>query len=170
MNIFLAPISGKELFFNYNKTVVNGISYSLKLPKEIPQSRTVRLWGIKNAKVSSYYKANNGDILMFYHKGQIIGAAKIMGKFRDVKLSQELWGAEFDSFRNCHFYWENILVLSEFRHLSFDFDVIIKLAEYKPKACVRGFILSNEKLVSNIITNYSSIDNFYNKVSKMKPL
>jgi hypothetical protein len=98
--IFLAPVSSSDLYKNYQKTVMVGIdkldflkfANSSQYGKLITQSHTIRLWGIKSTKLTPYNKASINDIVLFYHKGFMVGRASISFKDINQNLSKEIWG------------------------------------------------------------------------------
>ena len=62
--IFLAPVSSSDLYKNYQRTVMTGIDKSVfkkyqnanQYQKLLTQNETIRIWGIKNSKLTSYNK------------------------------------------------------------------------------------------------------------------
>ena len=93
--IFLAPVSSSELYRNYQRTVMVGLEKSefFKLTgtsdyqKLLTQNSMVRIWGIKNVKLTSYNKVSIGDVVLFYHKGNIVGKAEIDFKDKNLNLN-----------------------------------------------------------------------------------
>jgi hypothetical protein len=166
--IFLAPISSSNLYVNYQNTVLLGIDYeafikfkySDKYKNSLMPNRTIRIWGIKNAKFPQYDKTSIGDFVLFYYKGFIIGKAIIYLKDVNQELSEILWGSYTNKIRNNYEYWENLLFLSSFDVIKMDFNVLIHYALYKQNACVRGFNEFSPYGLKKIIEKYSSLESF----------
>lgn len=169
--IFLAPVSSSELYRNYQKTVMVGLEKTdffkltdtVDYQKLLTQNSMVRIWGIKNVKLTSYNKASIGDVVLFYHKGNIIGKADIDFKDKNLKLSNQLWGHDYDKLRNVTEYWENILFMSNFCILNLPFSVLINYADYSPIASVRSFNEYSPTGLTNLLKEYKSIDTFIKK-------
>jgi len=168
--IFLAPVSSSELYNNYQKTVMVGFekidffkhTETSKYVKLLSQSNIIRVWGIKNVKITSFNKASIGDIVLFYHKGFMVGKAEIEFKDKNVELSKQLWGYDFNKLRNTTEYWENILFLGNYSIIHFPFSVLIEYANYSPLMSVRGFNEYSVTGLNKIVDNYKSIDSFLN--------
>ena len=111
--IFLAPVSSSNLYKNYHKTVVTGIvkddflKYlnSSGYDKIVNGKKVVRLWGIKNVKKAAFNRSVIGDIILFYHKGFIVGKTDIVFKHTNRPLSDAIWGYDLAKKE----YWENYL-------------------------------------------------------------
>ena len=169
--IFLAPVSSSELYKNYQKTVMVGIekqefllyNNTSSYKKLLTNSETIRIWGIKNVKLTSFNKASIGDIVFFYHKGFIVGKADIDFKDKNQILSNQLWGSDFDKLRDTTEYWENILFLSNFSMIHCSFNILIDFANYSPIASVRSFNEYSPIGLENLLKTHISIDNFIKK-------
>jgi len=169
--IFLAPVSSSELYRNYQRTVMVGLEKSefFKLTgtsdyqKLLTQNSMVRIWGIKNVKLTSYNKVSIGDVVLFYHKGNIVGKAEIDFKDKNLNLSAQLWGHDYDKLRNTKEYWENILFMSNFCILNLPFSVLIKYADYSPIASVRSFNEYSPSGLTNLIKDNKDIETFIKK-------
>lgn len=166
--IFLAPVSSSDLYKNYQKTVMVGIDKfdflkfknSSQYGKLITQSHTIRLWGIKSTKLTPYNKASINDIVLFYHKGFMVGRATISFKDINQNLSKEIWGYDHDKFNNKIEYWENLIFLENFSVINMDFKVLIQYASFSPKASVRGFNEYSQNGTTAILKEHKSIDSF----------
>lgn len=166
--IFLAPVSGARLFNNYKKTVEIGfdlkdfiaLKATSSYQKLLDPKAKVRLWGVKDLKISQYKQCRINDYLFFYHKGEIISTAKIISLDKNLELSNLLWGYEKNDLKNTTEYWDNIVFLDSFVKVNFDFQILIQYASYEPKASVRGFNKYREEGVSKILNEHGSIDKF----------
>lgn len=166
--IFLAPVSSSDLYKNYQKTVMVGIdkldflklANSSQYGKLLTQSHTIRLWGIKSTKLTPYNKASINDIVLFYHKGFMVGRATISFKDINQNLSKEIWGYDHDKFNNKIEYWENLIFLENFSVINMDFKVLIEYASFSPKASVRGFNEYSQNGTAAILKDHKSIDSF----------
>ena len=168
--IFLAPVSSSELYKNYQKTVMVGFEKNdfiknitaSKYIKLLSQANIIRLWGVKNVKLTSFNKSSIGDVILFYHKGFIVGKADIEFKDNNIELSNQLWGYDFNKLRNTKEYWENILFLGNYSIINIPLKVLIDYAEYSPLMSVRSFIEYSPIGLSKIIKEHESIDSFLN--------
>jgi len=169
IQLFLAPVSSTQLYKNYQKTVENGFNFqsffSLK-PTITYQKKTfdkrsiIRLWGIKDLKISQYKQCNIDDYIFFYHKGNIISSARILSLDKNRELSILLWGKDFDRLKNRNEYWDNIIFLHSFLKVSLNFSILIKYANYDAKASVRGFNKYRMDGLNKILKDYGTIDKF----------
>ena len=128
--------------------------------KLLTQSHTIRLWGIKSTKLTPYNKASINDIVLFYHKGFMVGRATISFKDINQNLSKEIWGYDHDKFNNKIEYWENLIFLENFSVINMDFKVLIKYASFSPKASVRGFNEYSQNGTAAILKDHKTIDSF----------
>ena len=162
--IFLAPVSSSNLYKNYHKTVVTGLdnetffkySDTSIYKKHIGNDKVIRLWGIKNVKKTAFERSAISDIILFYHKGFIVGKTEITFKDTNKKLSDAIWGYD----REKQEYWENLVFFNNYEELNIDFKVLIEFASYSPKASVRGFNIYSTLGTTAILKKYKSIDNF----------
>lgn len=169
--IFLAPVSSSDLYKNYQKTVMVGIDksdffnfqYSVQYQKLLSQNHTIRLWGIKSTKLTPYNKASINDIILFYHKGFMVGKAIVSFKDINQNLSKEIWGVDKDKLRNKIEYWENLIFLDSFSVINLDFKVLINYASFSSKASVRGFNEYSQIGTAELLKEHKSIANFLKK-------
>ena len=172
IQVFLAPVSSTRLYNNYKKTVEIGFDvqdfFSFKATSQyqklFAKQSKVRLWGVKDLKISQYKQCNSKDYLFFYHKGKIISAAKIFSLDKNRELSNFLWGYDTNDLKNTAEYWDNIIFLDSFLKVDLDFEVLIKFAKYNDKASVRGFNKYRSMGVNEIISKYGSIDKFLSEI------
>lgn len=147
-NIFLAPVSSGALYANFEKSVINGISAD-KILNHFPSTitineSTIRFWGIRDAKKSTFLKTNPNDIVFFYQEGNIIGSSKVIKTFVNEMLAKETWGVFINKQRNEEYYWPNIIVFENYIPCSIPFSKFIELADYSPKFSIRGYIEFNQ--------------------------
>ena len=168
--IFLAPVSSSNLYRNYHKSVVNGLSnidffnYSdtSAYKKKFGDKKIIKLWGIKNVKITAFNRSETSDIILFYHKGFIVGKTEIIYKDNNKKLSDNIWGHDYDKQE----YWENLIFLDKYEELNIDFKVLIAFAEYSPKASVRGFNIYSSNGLKAILDKFKTIENFIKEYKK----
>jgi len=166
--IFLSPVSSDALFNNYKNSVVNGFSSDVfskfssseKYQSDLINNETIRLWGIREAKITPFNKVSKGDLILFYHKGFIVGKSTIIFKDKNQKLSENIWGVAFKSFSGITEYWENIVFLNNFEKVNIDYQMLIKYAGFSEKASVRGFNQYPKIGVDNILLNFKTLNNF----------
>lgn len=173
-NIFLAPVSGKNLFINFEKTVKSGILTSDFFKKKATgqyKSKLsgldfVKLWGVKNFKISSFDKIKVGDYIFFYHNGEIIASVQVSFKDKNEGLSIDLWGVHNNSQKGITETWENLVFLENYIDLKMSFKVLIQFAEYSEKASVRGFNIFRESGTLKIISKHKTINEFLKSYTK----
>lgn len=141
--LYMAPVSSQDLFKNYEKTVQKGIPRERFPFKTILSSdqkeTTLRIWGVSEKRATPYYRTKIGDYLVFYHKGKIVGGAKIIYLVRSQSASEWLWGSFYDLRTAKDMYWEYLLFLGDFIELDMDYKILNEIAGYEPKATVRGY-------------------------------
>jgi hypothetical protein len=166
--IFLAPVSSSALYKNYQRTVMVGIDKTDFLEyqnvnqyqKLLTQNHTVRIWGIKSTKLTPYNKASINDIVLFYHKGFMVGRATISFKDNNQILSEEIWGYDRDKLDGKIEYWENLIFLENFSVINMDFRILIDYASFSPKASVRGFNEYSQLGTNAILKEHGTIEKF----------
>jgi hypothetical protein len=168
--IFLAPVSSSNLYKNYHKSVVSGLSNSdffnysdtSTYKQKFGDKKVIRLWGIKNVKKTAFNRAEISDIILFYHKGFIVGKTEIIFKDTNKKLSDSIWGHDYDKQE----YWENLVFLDKYEELNIDFKVLIEFADYSPKASVRGFNIYSSNGLNAILNQHKTLDSFLKEHNK----
>lgn len=168
--IFLAPVSSSNLYKNYHKSVVIGLSNSdffnysetSTYKQKFGDKRVIRLWGIKNVKKTAFNRSEISDVILFYHKGFIVGKTEIIFKDKNKQLSNSIWEYDYDKQE----YWENLVFLDKYEELNIDFKVLIEFADYSPKASVRGFNIYSSYGLNAILSKYNSLDNFLKEYNK----
>ncbi len=169
--LFLAPVSSSDLYKNYQRTVMVGIDKpdflkfqnANQYQKLLTQNHTVRIWGIKSTKLTPYNKASINDVVLFYHKGFMVGRATISFKDNNQNLSKEIWGYDHDKFNNKIEYWENLIFLENFSVINMDFKVLIDYASFSSKASVRGFNEYSSIGLTAILKEHGTIDKFLSR-------
>ena len=171
-NIFFAPVSSGALFANFEKSVINGIHTSKILnhfPNSIKfQEATIRFWGVRDAKKSTFLRTNPRDVVFFYQEGNIIGSSKVIGTFVNEELAKETWGVFINKQRNEHYYWPNIIVFENFIPCLIPFSKFIELADYIPKFSIRGYIEFNEIGTKRFHENKEKFPELMNGPVKLK--
>jgi hypothetical protein len=69
-NLFFAPVSSGDLYLNFKKSILNGIDVKdikSKVKSIFNTSSNVKLWGIRDAKKTTFLKSNPKDIVCFYN-------------------------------------------------------------------------------------------------------
>lgn len=163
-NIYFAPVSSSSLSVNFEKTVVNGISINSidSIFRKYFESKNdvIRLWGIRDAKKTTFDKTKSNDIVFFYKEGIIIGYGIVEKIFRDEELSKNLWGIFENKQRGEKYFWSNIILFKNYYECSIDFSEFISLAKYSGKFSIRGYLQYNKTGLSNIINKFKSVQGF----------
>lgn len=166
MNIFFAPVSNGKLFSNFEQSVLKGIAKDFVNPTFnnyfIKSEKNVRLWGIRDAKKTTYQKTKIGDFVFFYKEGYIIGYSKIYSLFSDEELSIKIWGLFENKQRHEKYSWSNILVFENFNNCNIPFNIFKDLAHYSEKFSIRGYLEFRKVAVDKIMEEFGSIENFIN--------
>lgn len=163
-NIFFAPVSSGDLLYNFEKTVVKGVSLE-ELDNEYHnkfngKGSIIRLWGIRDAKRTTFNKTKSGDIILFYKQGLIVGYSTVKEIFIDEHLSKKLWGT-FENKREGVFYsWPNIILLESFHESQIPFSTFRALGGYNEKFSVRGFLQYKHEATNKLITEYGGLNTF----------
>lgn len=172
INIFLAPVSSGELLSNYEKSVEEGIETS-QLPqnisKEIKENVT-SLWGIRDAKKSTFLKIKQDDVVAFYKEGMIISYGIVQTTFIDLEFAKKLWGTFVKKSSGEIYFWPNIIVFKEVGLCRISFSDFRKFGDYNDKFSVRGLIMLNQKGNQEIIERYGSLDNFFYQFQVLKQM
>ncbi len=170
--IYLAPVSSSALYENYKRTVVSGITKNdffyfknSAIHKKIcSDTERIRIWGIKEKKVSQFNKVNVNDFVLFYNSGYIVGSANVKAKDKNLELSKQIWGFDYNKIKKTNEYWENLLFLDNYIDVHINFKEFIDYANYSPKASVRGFNPYSSVGTNFIIDRFGSIMNFLNNI------
>ena len=164
INIFFAPVSSGDLYSNFEKTVLHGIPknyFEAKRQNQLIKSNTiVRLWGIRDAKKTTYNRTKIGDYVFFYKEGFIIGYSKVYSLFVDEELSRKIWGVFENKQRGEKYSWSNIIVFDDFYNCNIPFMNFIKLADYSESFSVRGYLEFREVAVQKIKNEYGGIEKY----------
>jgi hypothetical protein len=171
-NIFFAPVSSGGLYLNFEKSVINGIdSIKLKtLEKFKGESESVHLWGIRDAKKTTYLATQKYDIVAFYKEGYIVAFAEVKNTLIDLELSKSIWGSFINKTNGEVYYWPNIILFSYVSFCSIPFNYIKELANYNEKFSIRGYLKLNETGMNSILEKFGSSDNFFNEFSTIRKL
>lgn len=148
LNIFFAPVSSGVLYSNFEKSVITGIT-ACKILNHFPnniriQNSTIRFWGIRDAKKTTFLKTKPSDLVFFYQEGNIIGYGKVITTFINEDLASETWGVFKNKQRGVEYYWPNIIVFENYSPCLIPFSKFIEIANYSPKFSIRGYIELNE--------------------------
>jgi hypothetical protein len=164
VNIFFAPISNGKLYSNFEKTVLYGLEIcdidSKHIEKIVSLKNKIRLWGIRDAKKTTYDKTKIGDFVLFYKEGFIIGYSKINSLLEDEDLSIHLWGIFENKQRGEKYTWLNLLIFNDFTKCKIPFSTFRDLAQYNEKFSIRGYIQFRENATRKIISSFESIEKF----------
>ena len=171
-NIFFAPVSSGELYSNFEKTVINGVDpLNLKtLAKFKGEIEMIHLWGIRDAKKTTYLETQKEDIVAFYKEGTIIAFGHVRETFIDLELSKSIWGLFKNKTTNEIYYWPNIIWFDNVSFCSIPFNYIKELAKYSDKFSIRGYLKLNETGMNSILEKFGSSDNFFNQFLTLKEL
>ena len=162
--LFFAPVSSGSLFENFNLTVVQGVPMS-DLQSGFPflpkQETVARLWGIRDAKKTTFEKTKKGDVVCFYKEGDIIGYGQVQGTFVNLELAGRLWGTMQKKNTSELYGWPNIIVLAGFNSCKISFGEFIRLAKYSEKFSIRGYLEFNNLGTQKMLSSRGSILNFF---------
>lgn len=171
-SIFFAPVSSGVLYSNFEKSVINGIHTSEilnHLPNTIKfQEATIRFWGIRDAKKSTFLKTKPDDVVFFYQEGNIIGSSKVITTFVNEAIAKDTWGVFINKQRNEHYYWPNIIVFENYSPCLIPFSKFIELADYSPKFSIRGYIEFNQIGTKRFHENKENFPELMNERVKVK--
>lgn len=143
MNFFFAPVSSDLPFQNYQKTVVGGVkeekfhSHNIAVDSRFVNDRAY-LWGLKASARSRWLQLENGDIILFYHKGSIVSYSVVIDKFEHKELSDDLWGY-FKNKNIPKFYWSLIIVLSQSHSCKIPFAVFKEILGFSQNYTLKSF-------------------------------
>lgn len=172
MNLFFAPVSSGGLYLNFEKSVLNGIEkkmFSAEKNKYLKTSdEKVKLWGIRDAKKTTYVKTNVGDLVLFYKEGIIIGYSKVYSLFVDEELSKMVWGVFENKQSGERYSWSNIIVFEDFNNCNIPFTKFIELANYSESFSIRGYLEFRKEAVEKIMNDFGSFEKFIKANSQEK--
>ena len=164
MKIFFAPVSNGALYFNFEKSVLKGIEKTVFGTETIKYLNTsdanVKLWGIRDAKKTTYNRTNIGDLVLFYKEGNIIGYSKVHSLFIDEELSKKIWGIFENKQRGERYSWSNIIVFEDFHHCNIPFTKFKELADYSDGFSIRGYLEFRKEAVEKIMKDFGGLENF----------
>jgi hypothetical protein len=163
LNIFFAPVSSSALFHNFEKTVIKGVDASEingHCSKDIfDNKKFLLLWGIRDAKKTTFDKTQKGDVVFFYKEGIIIGFSIVESIFVDKELSIKLWGVFENKQRAEKYYWSNIICFNSYTKCKIPFSFFRSLACYDEKFSVRGYLQFRKEATELLFKKYGSLEN-----------
>jgi hypothetical protein len=164
INIFFAPVSSGALYFNFEKSVLKGIEKTVFGTETIkylnPSDANVKLWGIRDAKKTTYNRTKVGDLVLFYKEGNIIGYSKVHSLFIDEELSKKIWGIFENNQRGERYSWSNIIVFEDFHNCNIPFTKFNELANYNDRFSIRGYLEFRKEAVEKLINDFGSFEKF----------
>lgn len=164
VNIFFAPVSSGGLYLNFVKSVLNGFEkkiFSEEISEYLKPSDTdVKLWGIRDAKKTTYDKTKAGDFVLFYKEGIIIGYSNVYSLFINEELSKNLWGVFENKQRGERYSWSNIMVFDGFHNCKIPFSKFKELANYNENFSIRGYLEFRKEAVEKIVKEFGGIEKF----------
>lgn len=162
MNIFLAP----SLFWNLKRSVMSGVSINeldirdSSLRKEIAtryRAGVIKIWALKEELHNRWASINEGDYVLFYHRGKLIYAGKVSFKYPFVvqpeqvevgkRLAETIWGRDTDGKT-----WPYLFFLEDVREIDLPLSKFNELAGYKLRGII-GFMRMRKEKASKVI-NY----------------
>jgi len=176
MKVYLAL----GLFRNIRISVVDGVNIDEmdirddKLRAELLErykDGVVKLWALKDTLYPQWKSIDEGDYILFYHRGEIIYSAKICLKYpfeddpKQVEagsyLAESVWGKDVDGRT-----WPYIIFLEDVRELSISLSRLNELTGYNLRY-VRKFMKIKEKRSRKLIEFLPKIDVSYHKIPLM---
>lgn len=164
-NLFFAPVSSGDLYDNFKKSIIEGVNViDVKKHAEniFEQHKIVKLWGIRDAKKSTFLKTKPKDIVCFYKNGFIIGYGKVIKTFTNTELSEAIWGKFFNKLSNEYYLWRNIIWIEEFHECNVSFREFITQGEYDDKFSIRGYLMLNSIGKLKILKKHNSFEGYFN--------
>ena len=142
---------------------VNDVDEGSKFHRSVvlkAQTGEVSLWGVTELSSATFSKIKKDDLLLFYFKGSIIGAAIVLKTSVDKELSAKLWGTQEHRFKGT-IYWSNVLYLSNYTSMKMSFSEIINICGYSNKFSVRRLISINQAGLNYINNNHNSEEYYF---------
>jgi len=128
--------------------------------------QVVKLWGIRDAKKSTFLKTKPNDIVCFYKNGFIVGYGKVIDTFTNTELSKAIWGEFFNKLSNEYYLWQNIIWIEEYHECHVNFSEFIKQGKYDDKFSIRGYLMLNSTGRENILKQHRSFEKYFYYLSK----
>lgn len=95
---FLAPRSGETSYQNFLSTIKHGVPYSRIEPyltgegkKILQKQEIIYSWGNREGKRGEWEKMQNGDVVIFYAKGDFVMAGNVIYKQHSSELALAMW-------------------------------------------------------------------------------
>lgn len=152
--LFFVPVSNVSQESKFYETTINGVKTA---------GHKKHMWGILSPD-KRWDRVRKGDLLAVYNKGQIVYITSIADKFINKELSEKLWGSKKKIDGSVHFY-EKILVFHKTHPCNIDYDIIKKLANYKPKSSVRYFFEISQEGYESIKDKHGNLKEFIKKTA-----
>ena len=166
--LFFAPRSSEKSRENFLATLESGYPgnevYSFLTKNErniLGDKKVFYIWGNQKAKKFSWEKMNSGDYVAFYAKGEFVYVGRCILKKHSSELARNLWG----NVPKKDITWEYTYFLDNIRPINISLELIKKMADYKDKMIVQGFMPINEEGMTNIINKYGSLTSFFDVFS-----
>jgi hypothetical protein len=164
VNIFFAPVSSGSLYLNFEKSVLNGFekkALNTDLNKYFKTcDEKVKVWGIRDAKKTTYNKTNVGDFVLFYNKGNIIGYSEVHSLFVNEGLSNIIWGIFENKDNGKKYSWSNIITFKDYKPCNVPFARFKEIANYSEGFSVRGYLEFRKEAVEKVNNVFGSLEKF----------
>jgi 5-methylcytosine-specific restriction protein B len=164
--VFIAPRSGEQSSKRFKKTIEGGYQktdlepfFTAQDKEALADQEVLMVWGNKPKLKTSWEKMQQNDWVLFYQRGDIVYAGKLLYKTHNKELADNLWGQHRGENGEL-LSWEYVFFLKDLQKASIPYRIMADLAGYKG-AVVQGFMPYSEKGIDNIIKKYGSLDSFF---------
>jgi len=152
--IFLTPVNDISKESSFAKTVLNKVLY---------KGNYEQLWGVISHD-KTWNKLKDNDKLFIYKGGRIVYILDVKEKLIDTNFSKKTWNSKVKISGEV-VYYDKIILFKKIIKTDFSYDLIKRMAEYKPKASVRYFFELSEIGHKSIREKFGSIEYFIEKIT-----
>lgn len=166
---FLAPRSGETSYKNFLSTIKYGVPYNNIEPyltqegKDILQKQEVIYsWGNREGKRSEWKKIQNGDVVIFYARGYLVMAGKVIYKQHSDDLALAMWPQDENGQP-----WSYTFFLSQLEYIKIPLKYFNMVSDYKLRM-VQGFQEITASHRNKILSHYKTFDDMFREFPDME--
>ena len=125
--------------------------------QKILKDENYACWGVTNAKNNSnlkkWEKMKTGDVCLMYRDKIFFSAGKIITRFKNKELSEDLWGLNKDGLP-----WENMFLIDEIKKISIPIHILNNLMNYSPNFILQGYSTYSESISEKILAEFDLLN------------
>lgn len=150
--LFLVPV-GDDWIDRFSETVESPLSNWEDAPVDLSHESSVRIWGTTvgedSKKRTTFEAMEQGDLVLFLHKGEFIGSGRVGDTFESSELGEWIWDSPESQF---------IYTISDYQEVSVPRSVVWDVLGYSPNFPLYGFSRVSDDAISTLLQTYNSVE------------